>query len=94
MLIYPDIYDAKKQFMVWGDIMYEHLPDQLNYCYNNLEEMQHRVDRGHKFVFDALYPNAKIHERWTHGLRQILEQALEKPAYTLARNFPNDHEGR
>lgn len=93
MLIYPDIYDAKKQFMVWGDIMYEHLPDQLNYCYTRLDEMQHRVDRGREFVFDALYPNAKIHARWTHSLRKILENALERPAYALADRIPNDYDG-
>lgn len=91
-LIYPDIYDAKKRFMVWGDIMYEHLPDQLNYCYNNLEEMQERADRGREFVTDALYPNAKICERWTRDLRRILENAMERPAYAMSNTIPYDIE--
>ena len=93
MLIYPDIYDAKKQLMVWCDIMYEGLPDQLNYCYTHLDELQERVDRGRKFVTDALYPNDKLYSRWTHDLRQILEDALEKPAYAAANLIPYNNEG-
>lgn len=89
-LIYPDIYDPKKQFMVWGDIMYEHLPDQLNYCYTHLDELQERVDRGRKFVTDALYPNIKIAARWTRDLRKILENALERPSYARDSLIPYD----
>jgi len=89
-LIYPDIYDAKKQFMVWCDIMYEHLPDQLNYCYNHLDEMQERVDRGRRFVTEALYPNVKMVSRWTRELRDTLEQAIERPAYSTASAIPRD----
>lgn len=88
MLIYPDIYDPKKPFMVWGDIMYEHLADQLNYCYQNLDEMQYRVDLGKKFVTDALYPNDKIYSRWTQDLRTILEAALERPSYAVGNAIP------
>jgi len=93
MLIYPDIYDPAKQFLVWTDIMYENLADQLNYCYTHLGELQDRVDRGRKFVTDALYPNDKIYAAWTHDLRQILEQAMEKPSYMQSVNIPYDLEG-
>jgi hypothetical protein len=94
MLIYPDIYDAKKQLMVWGDIMYEGLPDQLNYCYTHLDEMQDRVDRGRKFVTDALYPNDKLYARWTQDLRQVLEHSLERPSYSMSNLIPaTNYEG-
>lgn len=88
-LIYPDIYNPKNQVLIWGDIMYEHLPDQLNYCYSHLDEMQVRVDRGRQLVTDALYPNDKLYAGWTHDLRQLLEKILEQPAYAISTGIPN-----
>lgn len=91
LMIYPDIYDPKQQFMVWGDIMYVHLRFQLDYIYHHLHELQDRVDRGRKFVTDALYPNAKIYAQWTRDLRKVLELSLERPAYSMASQIPSFH---
>ena len=84
MLIYPDIYDPHRQLLVWCDILYEKLGSQLFYIYKSLDEMQDRADRGRHFVTDALYPNDKIYASWTKDLRRILENALERPAYSVA----------
>jgi len=46
--------------------------------------MQDRADRGRQFVTDALYPNDKIYASWTKDIRRILENALERPAYSVA----------
>jgi len=93
ILTWPDIYDPKKQFMVWGDIMYENLGDQLDYCYSHLSELQDRVNRGRDFLFEALYPNDKLYYQWTHDLRRTLEQSLERPSYAPSRLIPHDSEG-
>ena len=88
MVIYPDIYDPKKQLMVWADLMYEGLGDQVDYCLNHLSGMQERVDRGRKFVLDALWPNAKIHAMWTSQLRDVLENAVNTNSYSPAGLIP------
>ena len=88
MVIYPDIYDPKKQLMVWADLMYEGLGDQVDYCLNHLSGMQERVDRGRKFVLDALWPNEKIHAMWTSQLRDILENAVNTNSYSSAGRIP------
>jgi hypothetical protein len=84
MLIYPDIYAPHRQLMVWCDLVFDSLKSQLYYIYQNLDEMQDRAKRGRQFVTDALYPNDKIYESWTKDLRHILENALERPAYSVA----------
>jgi hypothetical protein len=89
MLIYPDIYAPHRQLLVWCDIFYENLDAQLFYIYKNLDEMQERADRGRQFVEDALYPNDKLYASWTKDIRRILEQALERPAYTQASMISN-----
>jgi len=88
MVIYPDIYDPKKQLMVWADIMYRGLGDQVDYCLNHLNEMQERVNRGRKEVLDALWPNEKIHACWTQQLRTILEDAANTQNYSSAKLIP------
>ena len=88
LMIYPDIYDPRRQLMVWCDIMYVHLRLQLDYIYSELDEMQERADRGRQFVTDALYPNAKLYAQWTRDLRRVLESALERPAYSQASQIP------
>lgn len=88
MLIYPDIYDPSKQFMIWCDLMYEHLPGQLEYVYRHLDEMQERVDRGRKFVVESMYPVDKIYASWTSDIRDILELCLEQPSYSPAKYIP------
>jgi hypothetical protein len=60
------------------------LADQLNYNYTHLAELQERVNRGRKFVTDALYPNDKLYSKWTRDMRQTLEKAMERPAYAPA----------
>ena len=87
MLIYPDIYNPANQLMIWCDLFYNHLPNQLHYIYENLDEMQERADRGRKFVVDALYPKDKVYEYWTRDIREMLETCLEKPAYS--QNVPS-----
>ena len=89
MLIYPDIYDPHKQLLVWCDIFYEDLKLQLLYIYQSLDEMQERADRARHFVTDALYPNDKIYASWTKDIRRILENALERPAYSVASMMLN-----
>jgi len=84
MLIYPDIYAPHRQLMVWCDIVFDSLKSQLYYIYRSLDEMQDRADRGRQFVTDALYPNDKIYASWTKDIRRILENALERPAYSVA----------
>jgi len=86
--IYPDIYDPRQQFLVWTDLRFEQLPDQLDYCYTHLDEFQERVDRGRRFVTEALYPNAKVYARWTRDLRRMLEDALSRPNYAPADQIP------
>jgi hypothetical protein len=88
LLVYPDIYNPNEQFMVWCDLLYEHLPGQLNYIYKHLDEMQERVDRGRKCVFDAMYPLDKIYASWTKDIRRILERCLESPSYGQASSIP------
>lgn len=88
LLVYPDIYDPKKQFMVWCDLMYEHLPDQLSYIYQHLDEMQQRVNLGRQCVLDAMYPMAKVYANWTKDIRDILERCLERPSYSTATEIP------
>jgi len=88
LVIYPDIYDPRRQLMVWCDIMYAQLDDQLRYIYAHLDEMQDRADRGRQFVTEALYPNDKIYAQWTRDLRQVLERALESPAYGTTSQIP------
>ena len=87
MLVFPDIYDPRKQFLVWCDITFAGLADQLNYIYTHIAEMQDRVNRGREFVTDALYPNDKLYASWTKDIRQTLEKALEKPSYTQAKHI-------
>ena len=89
MVIYPDIYDPKKQLMVWADIMYEGLADQVDYCLTHLNQLQGRVNRGRKTVLDALYPNEKIHARWTRQLRGILENAVSTQSYSPSKLIPS-----
>jgi hypothetical protein len=88
MLIYPDIYDPTEQYMVWCDLMYDYLPQQLEYIYRHLDEMQVRADRGRQFVLDAMYPVDKVYARWTKEIRQLLERCLERPAYTRTCLIP------
>ena len=88
LVVYPDIYDPRRQLMVWCDIMYAQLDDQLRYIYAHLDEMQDRADRGRQFVTEALYPNDKIYAQWTRDLRQVLERALESPAYGTTSQIP------
>lgn len=87
-LIYPDIYDPKKQFFVWSDVTFDHLTSQLDYCYSHLDELQERVNRGRSFVYDALYPNDKLYCSWTSDLRSFLESALE-PQYEMRDYIPS-----
>ena len=87
MLVFPDIYDPRKQFLVWCDITFAGLADQLSYIYTHIAEMQDRVNRGREFVTDALYPNDKLYASWTRDIRQTLERALEKPSYTQAKHI-------
>ncbi len=94
LVIYPDIYDASAQLMVWCDLMFDHLSDQLNYIYTHLDEMQDRADRGRQTVLDTQYPNEKIHSGWTKVLRRVLENAMDGVACTTARNivdFPREY---
>lgn len=79
--VYPDIYDPSQNFMVWCDILFEHLDGQLAYIYGHLDELQDRVDRGRKFVTDICYPNDKVYAHWTADVRRILEQSLNMPSY-------------
>ena len=88
MLVYPDIYDPDKNLMLWGDLMYDNLHDQIRYCYENLDEMQSRVDRASDFVFDALYPNDRLYESWTRDLRELLERILSTSNFMLGSNIP------
>lgn len=88
MLICPDIYDPTQQHMVWCDLMYQHLPGQLEYIYKHLDEMQVRVDRGRKFVVDAMYPMDQVYARWTRDIREVLELCLERPSYSRPQLIP------
>lgn len=82
MMTYPDIYDPNHNFMVWTDIMMDNLKDQLNYCYSNLEEMQHKADAGSKFLFHHFYPSAKLFAYWAKNMRLFIEEALT-PQYSV-----------
>jgi len=84
MLVFPDIYNPHHQLLVWCDITFAGLADQINYIYTHLAELQERVNRGRKFVTDALYPNDKLYSSWTRDMRQTLEKAMERPAYAPA----------
>lgn len=88
LVIYPDIYDPKKQLMVWCDLMYEGLAGQVDYCLTNLSEMQERANRGRHFVTDALFPNAKVHSLWTHSLRKVLDNAISSNSYSMSKFIP------
>lgn len=88
LVIYPDIYDPKKQLMVWADLMYEGLGDQIDYCLNNLTELQERVNRGRAEVLNALWPNEKIYDRWTKQLREVLENAVNTQNYSTSKLIP------
>ena len=88
MVIYPDIYDPKKQLMVWCDLMYEGLAGQVDYCLTNLSEMQDRANRGRQTVIDALWPNEKIYLMWTKSLRKVLEAVTSTNSYSTANLIP------
>lgn len=81
VLINPDIYNPAANLMIWCDIQFDNLADQLNYCYSHLDQLQERADRGKKIMFDAFYPNDKLYLSWTGGIRKLLENCVEKPAY-------------
>ena len=88
MVIYPDIYNPKKQLMVWCDLMYEGLADQVDYCLTHLSELQDRVNRGRQTVIEALWPNERIHSLWTKNLREILESAANTNSYSPSKFIP------
>jgi len=89
IVTYPDIYDPEKQLIVWSDVMFEGLADQLSYCYANLPEMQDRADRGHALVLDTLYPNMRLYEHWTTNMKKIVEDAVNHPNYSQAVSIPD-----
>lgn len=88
LVIYPDIYDPKKQLMVWCDLMYEGLAGQVDYCLANLNEMQDRANRGRQLVTEALWPNEKIYSTWTRSLRKVLEEAANTNNYSTSKLIP------
>lgn len=87
VLAYPDIYSSHSQHLVWTDIQFNNLRDQLEYCYANLDEMQGRVDRSRKFMVGHLYPNAKFYLHWTKNLRKLLEDSLDSN-YAIDYDIP------
>jgi hypothetical protein len=82
MLIWPDIYNPANQCMVWCDLLFYGLQNQLSYIYEHLDEFQPRADHGRQFVTEALYPNDKLFQSWTSQLRELLELSLSTPALT------------
>jgi len=89
LLTWPDIYNPKNQLMVWTDIGFENLPTQVQYCLDNLSEMQERTNHGIKFMRDAMYPLDKLFDSWTGDLRQHLEDALTSNIYAQSSAIPN-----
>jgi hypothetical protein len=87
MLTYPDIYNPANNLLIWCDIKFDRLAEQLNYCYKNLDKMQERADRGRQFILDAFYPNDKLFSNWTKHIRKLLENCLETKSYTAAENM-------
>lgn len=81
MQIYPDIYNPKYQLMVWSDIMFKDLADQINYILENLNKFEDRVIRGRKLIYNVMYPNHKFYETWTGKIRNYVEACLAQPAY-------------
>jgi hypothetical protein len=88
LLTWPDIYNPKNQLMVWTDVWFKNLSDQINYCLNNLDEMQDRANYGADFMRDACYPLDKVYESWTSDLRQHLEDSMNQPAFSCSSYFP------
>lgn len=91
VLTYPDIYSSHSQHLIWTDIQFNNLRDQLEYCYANLDEMQARVDRSRKFITSQLYPNAKVYLHWTKNLRRLLEDSLNN-SYAIDYDIPKHKE--
>ncbi len=87
VVISPDIYNPAANLVLWCDIQFEGLGDQLTYCYSHLDELQERADRGSKTVFDAYYPNDKLYLSWTSSMRGLLENCIETQAYASGDTF-------
>ena len=81
MLVYPDIYNPVNQCMIWGDLLYVGLVEQLNYIRSNLDEMQQRADKSRKFVTASLYPNDVLYQYWTSRLRPLLDSIMNSKSY-------------
>jgi hypothetical protein len=77
LVIVPDIYDPRKQLLVWCDVLFENLEDRIRFVLDHLHEFQERADRGRECVYDALYPNAKVFRMWTSAMREIFERAAD-----------------
>lgn len=88
MLVSPDIYDPKQNLIVWCDVMFDYIEQQLQYILDNLTDFQERADRGRTFVTDAMYPLDKVQALWTEDIRGLLERCLEGPAYTAGHMIP------
>jgi hypothetical protein len=88
VLLQADIYNPAANLMIWCDVQFNNLAEQLNYCYSHLPQLQERAERGKKLIFDTYYPNDKLYRSWTQSMRSLLESAVEKPAYsTFAGEF-------
>lgn len=87
LLVSPDIYNPASNLIVWCDILFEKLSDQLAYCYSHLDELQDRANAGRKVILDEYYPNDKLYRKWTAAMRDILENAVSTKSYSTASSI-------
>ena len=87
--IYPDIYNPKYQLMVWSDVLFNGLHQQIDYILNNIDSFQDRADRGRKLLYTVMYPNDKMYASWTKKIRSYVESCLEPNSFSEAYKIPN-----